>query len=67
MAIKVTLDIMLVKRKVTSKELAKAIGVSVQNLSILKTGKAKGFRFETLNKICEYLDCDPGDIIEREK
>lgn len=67
MPIKVTLDIMLVRKKVTSKELANAIGISEQNLSILKTGKAKGFRFETLDAICAYLDCEPGDIIEREK
>ena len=67
MAIKVNLDLMLVKRKVTSKELAAAIGVTVQNLSILKTGKAKGFRFATLDAICEYLDCEPGDIIARDK
>lgn len=65
MTIFVELDLMLVKRKVTSKALAQAIGVTEQNLSILKTGKARGVRFNTLNAICEFLDCEPGDIIKR--
>lgn len=65
MSIAVNLDLMLVKRKVKLKELANAINISEQNLSILKNGKAKGVRFATLAAICEYLDCEPGDIITR--
>ncbi|WP_276804215.1 helix-turn-helix domain-containing protein [Lactobacillus hominis] len=61
--IEVTLDYVLLKRKMTSKELAEKIGITQSNLSILKTGKAKGIRFETLNKICEVLECQPGDIL----
>lgn len=64
MAIITQLDVMLAKRKVRSKELAEAIGVTEQNLSVLKTGKAKAIRFSTLNAICQYLDCQPGDILE---
>jgi len=60
----VNLDVMLAKRKVRSKELAEAIGITEQNLSILKTGKAKALRLTTLNAICNYLDCQPGDILE---
>ena len=60
----INLDVMLAKRKVRSKELAEAIGITEQNLSILKTGKAKAIRLSTINAICEYLDCQPGDIIE---
>ncbi len=63
MGIIVNLDVMLAKRKVRSKELAEAVGVTEQNLSILKTGKAKAIRFSTLNAICKYLDCQPGDIL----
>lgn len=55
---------MLAKRKMQSKELAEKINITQANLSILKTGKAKGIRFETLEAICEILDCNPGDIIE---
>lgn len=66
MAIHVTLDVMLVKRKVSSRELAAAIGVSETNLSLIKSGKIKGMRFSTLNAICNYLDCTPGDILEFE-
>lgn len=55
---------MLAKRKMQSKELAEKIGITTVNLSILKTGKAKGVRFETLEAICEALDCQPGDILE---
>ena len=62
--VKVNLDLMMVKRGVSSKDLAKAIGITPANLSILKTGKAKGIRFATLDKICEVLDCQPGDILE---
>lgn len=55
---------MLAKRKMQSKELAEILGITQANLSILKTGKAKGFRFETLEAICKALDCQPGDILE---
>jgi putative transcriptional regulator len=64
MSIIVNVDVMLAKRKIRSKELAEAIGITEQNLSILKTGKAKAIRFATLNAICHYLDCQPGDILE---
>lgn len=60
----INVDVMLAKRKLRSKELAEAVGITEQNLSILKTGKAKAIRFSTLNKICEYLQCQPGDILE---
>lgn len=65
--VKVNLDLMMVKRGVSSKDLAKAIGITPANLSILKTGKAKGIRFATLDKICEVLDCQPGDILEHKE
>lgn len=64
MAIIINIDVMLAKRKIRSKELAEAIGITEQNLSILKTGKAKAIRMATLNAICEYLSCQPGDILE---
>lgn len=64
MAIITNLDVMLAKRKIRSKELAEAIGVTEQNLSVLKTGKAKAIRITTLNAICDYLQCQPGDILE---
>ncbi|MCG3462431.1 helix-turn-helix transcriptional regulator [Xenorhabdus bovienii] len=64
MAIYITLDVLMAKRKVKSKELAQAIGITEQNLSLLKTGKIKGIRFSTLDAICQYLDCQPGDILE---
>ncbi len=67
MPIIVNLDVMLAKRKVRSKELAEAIGITEQNLSILKTGKAKAVRFATLEAICEYLQCQPADILEYQK
>ncbi len=60
----VNLDVMLAKRKMMLKELSEEVGVSVTNLSILKTGKAKGVRFSTLEAICETLECQPGDILE---
>ncbi|WP_276327905.1 helix-turn-helix domain-containing protein [Kiloniella majae] len=60
----VTLDIMLAKRKMRSNELAAEVGITVQNLSLLKSGKVKGIRFNTLQKICEVLDCKPGDILD---
>jgi putative transcriptional regulator len=66
MAIIVNLDVMLAKRKIRSKELAEAIGITEQNLSILKTGKAKAIRIATLDAICKYLACQPGDILEYE-
>ena len=59
----VTLDVMLARRKVRSKDLAEAVGITEANLSLLKSGKVKGVRFETLAKICEHLDCEPGDIL----
>lgn len=64
MTIIINLDVMLAKRKVRSKELAEAIGITEQNLSILKTGKAKAIRCATLDAICKYLSCQPGDILE---
>ena len=64
MAIEVTLDLMLVQKKVTSRELASAIGISETNLSLIKSGKIKGVRFSSLNEICAYLDCQPGDILK---
>ena len=67
MAIIITLDIMLAKRKMRSKELAQIIGITTANLSILKSGKAKAMRFSTLNAICEALDCQPADIITYKK
>ncbi|KRM16023.1 hypothetical protein FC49_GL001704 [Limosilactobacillus oris DSM 4864] len=62
--ITVNLDVLLAERKMTSKTLAQRIGITPANLSILKTGKARGIRFETLSKICHELDCQPGDILE---
>ncbi|MEL6680356.1 MAG: helix-turn-helix transcriptional regulator [Pseudomonadota bacterium] len=64
MRVVVRLDVMLAKRKMKSKDLAAAIGITVQNLSLLKTGNVRGIRFATLAKICEVLDCQPGDILE---
>ena len=64
MPIIVNVDVMLAKRKMKSKDLADAIGITVANLSILKTGKAKAIRFSTLAAICKELDCQPGDILE---
>jgi putative transcriptional regulator len=64
MAIVVRLDVMLALRKVRSKELADAIGITEANLSLLKSGKVKGVRFATLEAICERLDCQPGDLLE---
>lgn len=64
MPIIVTLDVMLARRKMRSKELAAAVGITEQNVSLLKSGKVKGVRFETLEKICATLDCQPGDILE---
>ena len=64
MGILVNLDVMLARRKTSSKALAEAVGITAQNLSILKTGKAKAIRFSTLEAICRFLDCQPGDILE---
>ena len=64
MAIILRLDVMLAKRKMRSKELARLVGITDQNLSILKTGKAKAIRLSTLNAICTHLECQPGDILE---
>lgn len=64
MPIVVNIDVMLAKRKMQSKELAETLGITQANLSILKTGKAKGIRFDTLEAICKALDCQPGDILE---
>lgn len=64
MVIVVRLDVMLALRKMKSKELAEAIGLSEQNLSALRSGKAKGVRFSTLSAICDVLDCQPGDLLE---
>jgi putative transcriptional regulator len=67
MGIIVNLDVMLAKRKMKLQDLADRIGITVQNLSILKTGKAKAIRFSTLESICECLNCQPGDILEFKK
>lgn len=64
MAIVVNLDVMLAKRKMRSKDLASQVGITEQNLSILKTGKAKAIRFSTLDSICQVLECQPADILE---
>ena len=66
MPIVVNLDLMLVRRKVTSRALAAEVGITEANLSLLKSGKVKGVRFATLDAICRYLDCQPGDILEYE-
>ena len=60
----VNLDLMLAKRKMRSKELAERIGITEANLSLLKSSKVKGVRFETLDKICTELQCQPGDLLE---
>lgn len=64
MPIIVNVDVMLAKRKMQSKELAEKLEITPANLSILKTGKAKGIRFDTLEAICRILNCQPGDILE---
>jgi putative transcriptional regulator len=64
MPIIVNLDVMLAKRKMRSKELAERIGITEVNVSLLKSGRVKGVRFETLAKICEVLDCQPSDLLE---
>lgn len=64
MAIIVTLDVVMAKRKMSLNELSDKVGITLSNLSILKTGKAKAIRFNTLESICQALDCQPGDILE---
>ena len=66
MPIVINLDVMLAKRKVKSKELAAHVGITEQNLSLLKSGKVKGIRFSTLEAICGALSCQPGDILQFE-
>ncbi|MFD1455384.1 helix-turn-helix domain-containing protein [Levilactobacillus lanxiensis] len=62
--VKLTLNVVMAERNISSQELAKAIGITPANLSILKTGKAKAIRFSTLSKICHVLECQPGDILK---
>ncbi len=64
MPVIVNLDVMLARRKMRSKQLAERIGITEQNVSLLKSGKVKGIRFDTLARICAVLDCQPGDILE---
>lgn len=64
MAIQLNLDVMMARRKVSLTQLSEEVGITMANLSILKTGKARAIRFQTLNKICEVLDCQPGDLLE---
>ena len=64
MSIIVNLDVMMAKRKISLNELSERVDLTLSNLSILKTGKAKAIRFSTLNAICKALDCQPGDILE---
>jgi len=64
MAVIVNLDVMLARRKMSLTELSQKVGITMSNLSILKKGKAKAIRFSTLEKICEVLECQPGDILE---
>lgn len=66
MPIIVTLDVMLARRKVRSKELAEKVGITEANVSLMKSGKVKGVRFDTLEKICEVLGCQPGDLLRYE-
>lgn len=63
MPIVIQLDVMLARRKVKSKELAEYVGITEVNMSLLKQGKVRGVRFETLEKICDFLDCQPGDLL----
>lgn len=66
MSIRINLDVMMAKRKISLGELAEKVGITMANLSVLKTGKAKAIRFSTLEAICRELDCNPGDILEYE-
>lgn len=63
----INIDVMLAKRKMSVTELSQRVGITMANISILKNGKAKAIKIETLNKICEALDCQPGDILEWRK
>jgi putative transcriptional regulator len=63
MPIVVTLDVMLARRKMRSRELAERVGITEANLSLLKSGKVRGVRFDTLSRICEVLQCQPGDLL----
>lgn len=65
--IKINLDVMLAMRKKKSKDLAEYVGITEQNISLIRSGKVKGIRFATLDKICEFLECQPGDILEYDK
>jgi putative transcriptional regulator len=67
MSIIINIDVMLAKRKMRLNELSEKVGISVTNLSLLKTGKAKGIRFSTLESICKALECQPGDLIAYEE
>lgn len=67
MPIIVNLDVMLAKRKMSATELSEKVGITLSNISILKTGKAKAIRFSTLEAICDVLDCQPADILEYER
>ncbi|MCI3028169.1 MAG: helix-turn-helix transcriptional regulator [Desemzia incerta] len=67
MAIRINLDVMLAKRKMSVTELSEKVGITMANISILKNGKAKAIRFSTLESICKVLDCQPGDILEYEE
>lgn len=67
MPIVVRLDVMLAQRKMRSKDLARLIGITEQNVSLLKSGKVKGVRFDTLDRICEALGCQPGDLLEHQR
>lgn len=67
MAIRINLDVMLAKRKMSVTELSEKVGITMANISILKNGKAKAIRFSTLESICRVLDCQPGDILEYEE
>ena len=64
MAIKINLNVMMARREISAGELAERIGITEQNVSLLKSGKVKGVRFDTLARICAVLDCQPGDILE---
>jgi putative transcriptional regulator len=66
MAIIVNLDVQLAKRKMKLNDLSERVDISVQNLSVLKTGKAKAIRFSTLDKLCQVLECTPGDLLEHQ-
>lgn len=67
MSIIINVDVMLAKRKMSLTELSEKVGITIANMSVLKTGKAKAIRFSTLEKICDALECQPGDILEYKK